>query len=213
VKLETAQNMPTFVRPIDVVCGGGTSMITGFIDVFREEFEKINFPIDVANIRMANDPLKAVSRGCMVAAIEETRALNEVDVQVAPAALERTVASVSKMDEGTKRRLGPMAMPQRAALSDRTAPTRTAPTAAPPVRPATITPAVKVVKVAPSVAPPPPPKKETAVRVSPFTSKPPPAPPKMKEAELELVEVEEIQELSPEPQKKGDDSDDIPLIS
>ncbi|HEV3026376.1 MAG TPA: hypothetical protein VG457_02330, partial [Planctomycetota bacterium] len=70
VKLEAAQNMPTFVKPIDVVCGGGTSMITGFIDVFREEFEKINFPIDVANIRMANDPLKAVSRGCMVAAIE-----------------------------------------------------------------------------------------------------------------------------------------------
>jgi hypothetical protein len=213
VKLETAQNMPTFVKPIDVVCGGGTSMITGFIDVFREEFEKINFPIDVANIRMANDPLKAVSRGCMVAAIEETRALTEVDVQVAPAALERTVASVSKMDEGTKRRLGPMAMPQRAAIGDRTAPTRTAPTAAPPVRPATITPAVKVVKIAPPVAPPPPPKKETAVRPTPFTSKTPTAPPKQKEAELELVEVEEIQELSPEPKKKGDDSDDIPLIS
>jgi hypothetical protein len=38
---------------------------------------------------------------------------------------------------------------------------------------------------------------------------------KKKEAELELVEVEEIQELAPEPKKKskGDDADDIPLIS
>src|SRR5262249_60126187 len=112
-RLETAQNMPTFVRPIDVVCGGGTSMINGFIDVFRDEFEKINFPIEVARIRMANDPLKAVSRGCMVAAIEETRALSDTDVVVAPAALERSAAQVSKMDDGTKRRLGPMQTPPR----------------------------------------------------------------------------------------------------
>ncbi|HUR38851.1 MAG TPA: hypothetical protein VM222_05135, partial [Planctomycetota bacterium] len=212
-KLESAQNMPTFVKPIDVVCGGGTSMITGFIDVFRDEFEKINFPIDIATIRMANDPLKAVARGCMVAAIEETRALTDVDVQVAPATLERTVASVSKMDDGTKRRLGPMAMPQRASIGDRSAPVRVAAPVAPPSRPAAIAPAVKVVKVAPPVAPPPSPTRETAVRVSPFTAKPPPPPPKKKEAELELVEVEEIQDLTPEPKKQGDEADDIPLIS
>jgi hypothetical protein len=220
VKLETAQNMPTFVKPIDVVCGGGTSMITGFIDVFREEFEKINFPIEVANIRMANDPLKAVSRGCMVAAIEETRALTDVDIKVAPAALERTAASVSRMDEGTKRRLGPMSMPNRAAIGDRTAP-QVSKSAAQTVMPSRSTgfgPSVKVTKVAPPVAPPTPPKKQdTSVRVSPVTSKPPVAPPPMKkkEAELELVEVEEITELAPEPKKKGkgDDSDDIPLIS
>jgi hypothetical protein len=218
-KLEAAQNMPTFVKPIDVVCGGGTSMITGFIDVFREEFEKINFPIEVANIRMANDPLKAVARGCMVAAIEETRALTDVDVQVAPAALERTQASVTRMDEGTKRRLGPMTLPNRASIGDRSAPVKVAAPVAPPTRPAALAPAPKVVRVAPPVAPPPaPPKKqETAVRVAPVTSKPPiaPPPPKKKEPELELVEVEEIQELQPEPKKqsKGGDSDDIPLIS
>src|SRR5438105_8011878 len=130
-KLETAQNMPTFQKPIDVVCGGGTSMINGFIDVFREEFEKINFPIEVANIRMANDPLKAVSRGCMTAAIEETRALTEVDVQVAPAALERTAASISKVDEGTKRRLGPISTPRRESVGDRVAPTKVAASVAP----------------------------------------------------------------------------------
>jgi actin-like ATPase involved in cell morphogenesis len=220
VKLEAAQNMPTFVKPIDVVCGGGTSMITGFIDVFREEFEKINFPIDVAKIRMANDPLKAVARGCMVAAIEETRALTDVDVQVAPAALERTAASVSKMDDGTKRRLGPINTPNRAAIGDRTAPqvSKVAAPVAPAARPGGFGSSVKVTKVAaPVTPPPPPPKKETAVRVAPSYSTKPPAPPpmKQKEAELELVEVEEIQELSPEPKKKkkGDDNDDLPLIS
>jgi len=150
----------------------------------------------------------------MVAAIEETRALTDVDVQVAPAALERTTASVSKMDDGTKRRLGPMAMPQRASIGDRSAPSRVSAPVAPPARPATIAPAVKVVKVAPPAAPSPSPKRETAVRVSPFTAAPPPPPKKKeKEAELELVEVEEIQELSPEPKKKVEESDDIPLIS
>src|ERR1051325_10011159 len=119
-RLETAQNMPTFLKPIDVVCGGGTSMINGFIDVFREEFEKINFPIEVAQIRMANDPLKAVSRGCMVAAIEETQALSDTDISVAPAALERTAAQVSKMDDNTRRRMVPMQAPK---MPDRVAPT------------------------------------------------------------------------------------------
>jgi hypothetical protein len=106
-KLESAQNMPTFTRPIDVVCGGGTSMVTGFIDVFREEFEKVNFPIEVANIRMANDPLKAVARGCMVAAIEDTKARSEDDVKLSPAAMQRTAATTTSIDSGTKRRLAP----------------------------------------------------------------------------------------------------------
>jgi hypothetical protein len=237
-KLESAQNMPTFTKPIDVVCGGGTSMITGFIDVFREEFEKINFPIDVARIRMANDPLKAVARGCMTAAIEETHALTEVDVQIAPAALERTAAQVAKVDEGTKRRLGPIhTQPQRLpGGGDRVAPIKIAAPAAsatPSMMPAakvvrvespTMPPAIvrgrdqgaKVLRVAPPVQPPlAPGKKDTSVRTAPkpFSSNQsaPPPPPK-KEAELELVEVEEITELSPEPQK-DDGIDDIPLIS
>jgi actin-like ATPase involved in cell morphogenesis len=236
-RLETAQNMPTFTKPIDVVCGGGTSMITGFIDVFREEFEKINFPIEVARVRMANDPLKAVSRGCMVAAIEETRALNETDVQVAPAALERTTAQVSRVEEGTKRRLGPIQMPERLPGGpQRVAPVKVAspmPSSAPSIVPAakvvkvdapSMPPAIvrgrdegaKVLKVAPPPQPSAAPKKETSVRIAakPFGSNPtpPPPPPKKKEAELELVEVEEITELTPEP-KKDDAGDDIPLIS
>jgi hypothetical protein len=211
-------------------------MITGFIDVFREEFEKINFPIDVARIRMANDPLKAVSRGCMVAAIEETRALSETDVQVAPATLERTTAQVSKMDEGTKRRLGPVHTPERLPGSGaRVAPMKVAAPAAiaPTIVPAakvvkvdapSMPPAIvrgrdegaKVLKVAPPAQPAQQPKKETSVRIAakPFGSNPtppPPPPPKKKEAELELVEVEEITELTPEP--KRDEEDDIPLIS
>ena len=72
--------MPTFSKPIDLVCAGGTAMILGFIDVFREEFEKIEFPIEIGEIRIASDPLRSVAQGCLQASLEETRALREMDL-------------------------------------------------------------------------------------------------------------------------------------
>jgi len=73
-RFETAQNMPVFQKPISVVCSGGTSMVKGFIDVFRGEFKTIDFPIEVREIRLARDPLRTVAFGCLEAALEETRA-------------------------------------------------------------------------------------------------------------------------------------------
>jgi hypothetical protein len=70
-RFETAEGMPSFPEPIDIVCAGGTSMIGGFIDVFREEFESIKFPITVKSIRRAEDPLYSVAKGCLVAALSD----------------------------------------------------------------------------------------------------------------------------------------------
>ena len=47
-------------------------MIGGFTEVFQQEFEKINFPMDVKEIRLAEDPLYSVSKGCLVAALSES---------------------------------------------------------------------------------------------------------------------------------------------
>jgi hypothetical protein len=96
-KMEGAQNAPTFARPIHLIFAGGTSMISGFVDVFREEFDKVEFPIEVAEIRMARNPLKAVAAGCLQAALAETRALNDGSIEVAPATLERAaISGISK---------------------------------------------------------------------------------------------------------------------
>ncbi|MEM7232166.1 MAG: cell division protein FtsA [Planctomycetota bacterium] len=70
-RFETAEGMPSFPEPIEIVCAGGTSMIGGFIEVFKDEFESINFPIEVKNIRRAEDPLYSVSKGCLVAALSD----------------------------------------------------------------------------------------------------------------------------------------------
>ena len=73
-RFEGARNMPVFKTPISMVCAGGTSMAAGFIDVFRDEFRTIDFPIEIREIRSARDPLRTVAQGCLEAALEETRA-------------------------------------------------------------------------------------------------------------------------------------------
>ena len=67
-RFESGQNMPSFSEPIDIACAGGTSMVGGFIEVFREEFSKIDFPIPVGKIFRSEEALTAVAKGCLVAA-------------------------------------------------------------------------------------------------------------------------------------------------
>lgn len=96
-RMEGAQSMPTFANPVDMVFAGGTAMIRGFIELFREEFARVEFPIEVAQVRLAGNPLNAVAAGCLQAALAESRALHEASIEVAPAALERgAIRKISK---------------------------------------------------------------------------------------------------------------------
>lgn len=67
-RFESGQNMPSFNQPIDIACAGDTSLIGGFIEVFRDEFAKIDFPIPVGRIFRSEEALTAVAKGCLVAA-------------------------------------------------------------------------------------------------------------------------------------------------
>lgn len=67
-KFEIAENMPEFPDAIDIVCSGGTSMIKGFPEIFADEFRKIEFPLQVREIRRAKEPLTSVAKGCLIAA-------------------------------------------------------------------------------------------------------------------------------------------------
>jgi hypothetical protein len=70
-RFESAEGMPSFPEPVEIVCAGGTSLIGGFTEVFQDVFEEIKFPIAVKNIRRADDALYSVSKGCLVAALSE----------------------------------------------------------------------------------------------------------------------------------------------
>jgi hypothetical protein len=72
-RFESGQNMPTFNAPVDIACAGGTSMVGGFIEVFRDEFKKIDFPIPIGRIFRSEEALTAVAKGCLVAAASARR--------------------------------------------------------------------------------------------------------------------------------------------
>ena len=67
-RFEHGQNMPSFQDPVDIACAGGTSLVGGFIEVFRDEFAKIDFPIPINKIFRAEEALTSVAKGCLVAA-------------------------------------------------------------------------------------------------------------------------------------------------
>ena len=60
------KDMPDFSKPIEIVCAGGTASPKGFSEAFQRVFGRMKFPIAVKGIRVAQKPLYAVIRGCLV---------------------------------------------------------------------------------------------------------------------------------------------------
>jgi hypothetical protein len=67
--LNQADNLPKFLSPIPIVVSGGTSLANGFVDTFHGilEIKSGRLPFQVSEVRPAKDPLRAVSRGCLLA--------------------------------------------------------------------------------------------------------------------------------------------------
>ena len=66
-----SKNMPEFPEEVPIIIGGGTAMISGFIEVFNKQFTQKSFPIKISEIKLVDEPLTAVSRGCLVDATLE----------------------------------------------------------------------------------------------------------------------------------------------
>jgi hypothetical protein len=62
-------NQTTFSNPMDVVLAGGTASVPGFIELFERCLEEHGAPIPIASVRLAKDPLRAVAKGALVAAV------------------------------------------------------------------------------------------------------------------------------------------------
>lgn len=67
-RLRDSGDLPKFTDPVSVVLAGGTSRARGFDAAFRSRLEAEDFPLEIKDVRMAKDPLRAVSRGCLLAA-------------------------------------------------------------------------------------------------------------------------------------------------
>ena len=44
------------------------SLAGGFVQVFAEELQKVDFPLAISAVRRADDAITSVSRGCLIAA-------------------------------------------------------------------------------------------------------------------------------------------------
>ncbi len=213
-KFERAHSVPSFSHPIEIVCAGGTSLAPGFIDLFREEFAHVPFPLEVREIRLARDPLRAVAEGCLQAAIEETKALKEIQQTTEVMIGRAEVTKEVQFDEGTKRRIrqvltNAQASPPMKPEPEKIVPKPDAPKGDTAVRAArAIGPdSEKVVPMNP-LPPPPQPVEEVPLEEIPPLEEAPPI------EELPEVELEEIPAPpSPIEKPQEDEPKDLPLIS
>jgi hypothetical protein len=67
-RLRNSGDLPKFTDPVPVIVSGGTSRAEGFVDAFRARMAAEDFPLEVKEVRHASDPLRAVARGCLLAA-------------------------------------------------------------------------------------------------------------------------------------------------
>lgn len=55
-------------KPVDIVVAGGTASPKGFIDLFNKKLNEIKFPLNIGDVRLAEDHLYSVSKGALIAA-------------------------------------------------------------------------------------------------------------------------------------------------
>ncbi|MGA1825889.1 MAG: hypothetical protein ACMUIP_14635 [bacterium] len=66
--LDDLKNVPRIEKPIPIALAGGTAKPKGFREKFEKELKKSNMPIEVSDVRLAEDPLNTTVRGMLVAA-------------------------------------------------------------------------------------------------------------------------------------------------
>lgn len=68
-KFEIAQDLPSFTSPVPLVLAGGTSLAKGFAEIVTQELDRTRFPLPIKEVRSSKEPLNAVARGALIAAM------------------------------------------------------------------------------------------------------------------------------------------------
>ena len=73
-EFKRSSSLPKIDRPLKVVLAGGTAKPAGFLQKFEEMLHaEGDFPVQLAEVRMAKDPLSTTANGCYIAAMSESR--------------------------------------------------------------------------------------------------------------------------------------------
>src|SRR5918998_5519005 len=72
MEFKHSSQLPKVDRPMKIVLAGGTARPTGFLQKFESMLRaEGDFPIEIADVRMAKDPLTTTANGCYIAAMSE----------------------------------------------------------------------------------------------------------------------------------------------
>ena len=66
--LDGHKALPKFKHPIKIVVAGGTSKADGYVEKLHEKLLASDFPLEIEVVKHSDDPLHAVSKGCLIAA-------------------------------------------------------------------------------------------------------------------------------------------------
>lgn len=69
--LHSSDKIPKIAKPIPIVLAGGTVLPNGFKAHFEKELKNVNLPIEISEVRIAEDPLNTTAKGAMVMALSE----------------------------------------------------------------------------------------------------------------------------------------------
>jgi hypothetical protein len=69
--ISKAEKLPRTDRPLPIVLSGGTAKPRGFRELFERTLRSRTLPIEIAEVRLASDPLTATARGALIAAMYE----------------------------------------------------------------------------------------------------------------------------------------------
>lgn len=67
-RLSKSDDLPSFKSPVPIVVSGGTSLAGNFIGKFEESLKRNPLPVEVSEVKHANDPLTAVANGLLICA-------------------------------------------------------------------------------------------------------------------------------------------------
>lgn len=67
--ISSTQKLPKLDHSVPVVLSGGTTMPRGFVERFAQALKAKDFPIQLSEIRVSDDPLNSTARGALMAAL------------------------------------------------------------------------------------------------------------------------------------------------
>lgn len=67
----STDKIPKISNPVPIVLSGGTAMPTGCIDKFKSMLKTIDMPVEISEVRLAEDPLNTTARGALIMAMTE----------------------------------------------------------------------------------------------------------------------------------------------